>query len=77
MDGPTLVTGGTGTLGRVVVDRLHAVGEDVRVLSRRAGPDRVVGDLRTAEGIDEAVRDATTIVHCATGPRHDDAPPGS
>jgi uncharacterized protein YbjT (DUF2867 family) len=31
-----LVTGGTGTLGRPVVDRLVAAGHEVRVLSRSA-----------------------------------------
>lgn len=31
-----LVTGGTGTLGSLVVPRLVAAGEEVRVLSRRA-----------------------------------------
>jgi len=33
--GLILVTGGTGTLGRIVVQRLTAQGRDVRVLSRR------------------------------------------
>jgi nucleoside-diphosphate-sugar epimerase len=31
---PILVTGGTGTLGRLVVRRLKDAGRDVRVLSR-------------------------------------------
>ena len=31
---PILVTGGTGTLGRLVVARLLEAGRDVRVLSR-------------------------------------------
>jgi uncharacterized protein YbjT (DUF2867 family) len=34
MSSLTLVTGGTGTLGRRVVPRLLAAGHDVRVLSR-------------------------------------------
>ena len=34
---PILVTGGTGTLGRLVVPRLAGAGQDVRVLSRRPG----------------------------------------
>lgn len=38
MDATILVTGGTGTLGRVVVDRLRTAGADLRVLSRRSGP---------------------------------------
>ena len=38
------VTGGTGLVGRRVVARLRARGDDVAVLSRRAGPDVVTGD---------------------------------
>ena len=34
MAAPILVTGGTGTLGRLVVPRLRDAGCDVRVLSR-------------------------------------------
>jgi uncharacterized protein YbjT (DUF2867 family) len=36
MTTPILVTGGTGTLGRLVTARLRAVDRPVRVLSRRA-----------------------------------------
>ncbi len=36
---PVLVTGGTGTLGQLVVHRLQEAGCDVRVLSRRLGGD--------------------------------------
>ncbi|GAA2861615.1 NAD(P)H-binding protein [Pseudonocardia halophobica] len=63
----TLVTGGTGTLGRVLVERLQAAGRPTRVLSRRAGEGHVVGDLATGEGIDAAVRGCDVVVHCATG----------
>ncbi|MEU0531841.1 SDR family oxidoreductase [Amycolatopsis tolypomycina] len=61
-----LVTGGTGQLGSAVVARLRAAGEEVRVLSRRAGPDVVRGDLRTGRGIDSAVAGVDAVVHCAT-----------
>jgi uncharacterized protein YbjT (DUF2867 family) len=61
-----LVTGGTGVLGRVVVDRLRAAGQQVRVLSRKPGPDRVVADLSTGEGLAAAVADAEVIVHLAS-----------
>ena len=71
-----LVTGGTGTLGRLVVPRLLDAGHDVRVLSRRArepgaGVELVTGDLATGEGIDAAVEGAEIIVHCAGGPKGD------
>lgn len=69
-----LVTGGTGTLGRAVVERLPAAGREPIVLSRRPAPPdsmrapygRKVGDLLTREGIDEAVAQSGTIIHCAS-----------
>ena len=60
-----LVTGGTGRLGGALVARL----DRPRVLSRREGPGRIVGDLSTGAGVDEAVAGASVIVHCATAPR--------
>jgi uncharacterized protein YbjT (DUF2867 family) len=73
-----VVTGGTGTLGRLVVRLLAADGRQVRVLSRRPRPadlgppgqalaDWATGDLRTGRGIGAAVTGADVIVHCATG----------
>ncbi|MDO0916419.1 SDR family oxidoreductase [Streptomyces sp. DT2A-34] len=62
-----LVTGGTGTLGRLVTERLRGDGHDVRVLSRHAQPYAV--DLRKGgPGLDAAVAGVDTIVHCATSP---------
>jgi uncharacterized protein YbjT (DUF2867 family) len=66
-----LVTGGTGTLGRVVVERLRERGHVPRVLSRRAGTGRVVGDLETGAGVAEAVRGVDAVVHAASRPGHD------
>jgi uncharacterized protein YbjT (DUF2867 family) len=66
-----LVTGGTGTLGRVVVERLQARGHVPRVVSRRAGEGRVVGDLETGVGMAEAVRGVDAVVHAASRPGHD------
>jgi uncharacterized protein YbjT (DUF2867 family) len=65
-----LVTGGTGTLGRLVVPRLQNAGYDVRVLSRRShesrdGIDFVFGDLTTGEGISTAVEGTDIILHLA------------
>src|ERR687885_514792 len=70
MTSPILVTGGTGTLGRLVVRRLRGAGCDVRVLSRRgrAAKDGIrflTGDLATGEGIEPAVDGVAAIVHCA------------
>jgi uncharacterized protein YbjT (DUF2867 family) len=74
---PVLVTGGTGTLGRLVVTRLRDTGCDVRVLSRRRqeaadGIEFVSGDLATGEGIESAVAGAGTIVHCAGSAKGDE-----
>ncbi|MDQ0603344.1 uncharacterized protein YbjT (DUF2867 family) [Streptomyces canus] len=62
-----LVTGGTGTLGRLVAERLRADGHEVRVLSRHAQPYAV--DLREGgAALDAAVECVDTVVHCATTP---------
>jgi uncharacterized protein YbjT (DUF2867 family) len=61
-----LVTGGTGRLGVPTAERLRAAGHDVRVLSRHDGDGRVVGDLRSGEGVREAAAGVETVVHLAT-----------
>jgi uncharacterized protein YbjT (DUF2867 family) len=63
-----LVTGGTGTLGSRVVERLRAAGHEARVLSRGGRPGTVQGDLLTGEGVEEAVRGVDAIVHAAQSP---------
>jgi uncharacterized protein YbjT (DUF2867 family) len=65
-----LVTGGTGTLGRLVTERLRTDGHEVRVLSRHSQPYAV--DLREGTGLAEAVAGVDTIVHCATSARGGD-----
>ncbi len=80
MTSPILVTGGTGTLGRLVVPRLRDTGREVRVLSRGGhgadaageGPELVTGDLATGEGVEAAVDGTETIVHCAGTSKGDD-----
>ena len=72
-----LVTGGTGTLGRLVVPRLRAADCKVLVLSRstREAADDieyVTGDLATGEGIGAAVKGADIIVHCAGSSKGDE-----
>ncbi|WP_432066342.1 SDR family oxidoreductase [Streptomyces sp. C10-9-1] len=74
--GTILVTGGTGTLGRHVCERLRdrgafsGEGHAVRVLSRHAHPYAV--DLREGTGLAEAVTGVDTVVHCASSPRGGD-----
>ena len=72
-----LVTGGTGTLGRHVVQRLCEAGASVTVLSRHPGESAdgiryAVGDLSTGEGVEAAVRGAEVIVHCAGSSKGDE-----
>src|SRR5215218_3388048 len=63
-----LVSGGTGVLGRRVVERLDYEGIRARVLSRSGRPGTIRGDLLTGEGLESAVRDIDTIIHCASSP---------
>jgi uncharacterized protein YbjT (DUF2867 family) len=62
-----LVTGGTGMIGRALVERLRDHAE-VRVLSRqsRSRPGMVQGDLETGEGVAAAVGGVDVIAHCAS-----------
>jgi uncharacterized protein YbjT (DUF2867 family) len=63
-----LVTGGSGSLGSRVVDRLRYPGREVRALSRSGRPGTVQGDLLTGEGLKDAVKGVDVIVHCASSP---------
>jgi uncharacterized protein YbjT (DUF2867 family) len=77
MTSPILVTGGTGTLGRLVVRRLHDAGYDLRVLTRHSdaakdGIEFMTGDLTTGEGIAPVVNGVETIVHLAGSARGDE-----
>jgi uncharacterized protein YbjT (DUF2867 family) len=73
---PIMVTGGTGTLGRLVVARLRNTGRSVRVLSRSAhegdGIEFVTGDLATGEGVEAAVEGVEVVVHCAGSAKGDE-----
>src|SRR5918997_574232 len=64
MTSPILVTGGAGTLGRLVVQHLQHAGSDVRVLSRRSH--------EYGEGIEAAVDGVETIVHLAGSAKGDE-----
>ncbi len=70
-----LVTGGTGTLGRQIVNQLLPAGHEVSVLTRRDSlpADFHACQLRTAdlasgEGLTEAVADVDGVIHCASNP---------
>lgn len=74
---PVLVTGGTGTLGRLVVPRLREAGREVRVISRHGGEGGqgiafVTGDLATGEGLDAAMEGVEIVVHLAGSPKGDE-----
>jgi uncharacterized protein YbjT (DUF2867 family) len=51
-----VVAGGTGRLGRLVVDRLRGRGEEVRTMSRADG------DVRNATTVDRAVAGARVVI---------------
>jgi uncharacterized protein YbjT (DUF2867 family) len=72
-----LVSGGTGTLGRPVVQCLRDAGASVTVLSRHPGESAegiryAAGDLSTGAGVEAAVRGAEVIVHCAGSSKGDE-----
>jgi uncharacterized protein YbjT (DUF2867 family) len=71
-----LVTGGTGVLGRAVVQELIRRDHGVTVMSHRAEPKNVPdgvtavrGDLSTGVGLERALEDVATVVHCASDMR--------
>ena len=77
MTSSILLTGGTGTLGRLVTPLLRDAGCKVRVLSRHShesgdGIEYVTGDLLKGEGIEPAVDGAEIILHLAGGSKGDD-----
>jgi dihydroflavonol-4-reductase len=69
---PILVTGGTGFLGRHLVERLLEAGERVRVLARApdadlegAGAEIHPGSLLNREALDRALAGVERVYHCA------------
>jgi uncharacterized protein YbjT (DUF2867 family) len=65
-----LVTGGSGTLGRYVVNRLKDSGHEVRVLSRRPDTGTHQGDLVTGAGVAAAAQGVDSVVHAASDTHH-------
>jgi nucleoside-diphosphate-sugar epimerase len=67
---PVFITGGSGFVGRYVIDGLLAEGCEVSALSRRPGERRpglewIVGDLDTPESYGRALRGADAVIHLA------------
>ncbi|MEU1123727.1 NAD(P)H-binding protein [Streptomyces sp. NPDC005899] len=74
---PLLVTGGTGTLGSLVVPLLRQAGHEVRILTRhgRASGDGIeyhACDLLRGDGLSSALDGVETVLHLAGGPKDDD-----
>jgi len=70
-----LVTGGTGLLGREIVRQLISKDRPVRILTTQSEPAVPVqaeicfGDLVSGDGLQAAVKQCNTIIHCASNPR--------
>ncbi len=72
---PVLVTGATGRVGRLVVDRLLREGVPVRALTRRpeaarlpAGVEIIAGDLTRPESLDTGLRGTGAVFLVWTAP---------
>ena len=73
---PVLVTGATGRIGRVVIDRLLDAGVPVRALTHRAeaaatlpaNVDVVTGDLTVPESLDAGLHDVGAVFLVWTAP---------
>jgi uncharacterized protein YbjT (DUF2867 family) len=65
-----LVTGGTGHLGRDLVDRLVRDGRRVRIFARSrqqmANVEWAMGDLATGTGLETALQGVHTVINAAT-----------
>ena len=64
-----LVTGGSGFLGRAIVEEVRSTGGAVRTLQRRAAPasdvGALVGDVRDPAAVAAAVEGVDVVVHAA------------
>jgi uronate dehydrogenase len=60
-----LLTGAAGTIGQALMERLPALGWDVRAFDRRAVPGGIVGDITSADDLDAAMSGVDAVVHLA------------
>ncbi|HJT77943.1 MAG TPA: Gfo/Idh/MocA family oxidoreductase, partial [Gemmataceae bacterium] len=77
LEGEVLVLGGTGFIGRRLVAALAGAGHPLRLLVRRPAlapnlpgsvpPSILVGDVRNADEVRQAVRGCRTVIHLVTG----------
>lgn len=73
----TLLTGGTGTLGKALRPRLQKAGRSVRATSRSPPDDDdddiewVEMDLADGTGIEAALEDVDVVIHTASAPQGD------
>jgi uncharacterized protein YbjT (DUF2867 family) len=79
---PVLLTGGTGTLGRLILSRLRSRGIKTRILSRQDHPgeestEYVRGDLSTGHGVGDAILGCEIVIHCAGTAKGDDEKAGN
>ena len=75
MSGAVLVTGGAGSVGRMLVEKLVADGQPVRIfdlpfmdfdgLEDRDGIDIVKGDITDAAQVSDALKGVNSVVHLA------------
>ncbi|HEY2844151.1 MAG TPA: NAD(P)H-binding protein [Bryobacteraceae bacterium] len=71
-----LITGATGSLGRVLVREACDAGYDVRAIYRSSrpppgqeAPDWVRADLTSGDGLSMAVSGVDAVIHAASDPR--------
>ena len=75
MSGAVLVTGGAGSVGRMLVEKLVAAGQTVRIfdlpfmdfegLEDRDGIEIVKGDITDAAQVADAIKSVSSVVHLA------------
>ncbi|HVU92125.1 MAG TPA: NAD(P)-dependent oxidoreductase [Jatrophihabitans sp.] len=68
MSRTVLLTGAAGRIGRALLDRLPALGWELRPFDRESTPGGVVGDITSPADLDRATAGVDAIVHLAGQP---------